>query len=109
MRWSSPDLSNEAQYICGRDSLLLVAQEVDCEPLIFVYVAGVLELAGAAGLVLPLFARAATIYLIKCGTEGSHATWPTDDAAVAAGAHASVVHRAALVVDLESGWLFLCF
>jgi hypothetical protein len=31
MRWSSPDLSNEAQYICGRDSLLLVAQEVDCD------------------------------------------------------------------------------
>jgi hypothetical protein len=30
MRWSSPDLSSEAQYICGRDSLLLAAQEVDC-------------------------------------------------------------------------------
>jgi hypothetical protein len=27
MRWSSPDLSNEAQYICGRDGVLHRAQE----------------------------------------------------------------------------------
>jgi len=79
-------------------------------PLLIVYITGVLELLGAAGLVLPQFRGLAGFCLIcaprrdvhrqcKCGTARRHTARQTPNAALVAGSNADFVYCAALVVN----------
>jgi hypothetical protein len=80
-------------------------------PMLIVYITGVLELLGAAGLVLSQFRRLAGICLIdcaprrdvhrqcKCGTARRHTARQASDTALVAGSNADFVYCATLVVN----------